>query len=83
MQSDAEGMEKGKRVATRRTGWQARMIAFHRHWEGSNTMATTCSNYDHIILYVHSIDLLIWSPTQLNFSFYDFSVIYYDFSKLF
>ena len=36
----------------------------------------------HIILYIHSVDLLIWSPIQLNFSFYDFSVIYYDFSKL-
>ena len=37
---------------------------------------------NHIILYVHCVDLLIWSLTQLNFLFYDFSVIYYDFSKL-
>ena len=37
---------------------------------------------NHIILYVHCVDLLIWSLTQLNFPFYDFSVIYYDFSKL-
>ena len=36
----------------------------------------------HTILYVHCVDLLIWSLTQLNFLFYDFSVIYYDFSKL-
>ena len=33
------------------------------------------------ILYVHSVDILIWSPTQLNFLFYNFSVIYYGFSK--
>ena len=33
-------------------------------------------------LYVHCVDLLIWSPTQLSFSFYDFSVINYDFLKL-
>ena len=37
---------------------------------------------NHIILYIHCVDLLIWSPTQLDFSFYDFSVIYYDFLKL-
>jgi hypothetical protein len=36
----------------------------------------------HIILYVHCVDLLILSPTQLDFSFYEFSMIYYDFSKL-
>ena len=36
----------------------------------------------HTILYVHCVDLLIWSLTQLDFPFYDFSVIYYDFSKL-
>ena len=36
----------------------------------------------HIILYVHCIVLLIWNLTQLDFPFYDFSVIYYDFSKL-
>jgi hypothetical protein len=34
------------------------------------------------ILYVYCVDLLIWSLTQLDFLFYDFSVIYYDFSKL-
>jgi hypothetical protein len=33
------------------------------------------------ILYVHCVELLIWSLTQFDFSFYDFSVIYYDFSK--
>ena len=36
----------------------------------------------HTILYVHCVDLLIWSLTQLDFPFYDFSVIYYDFLKL-
>ena len=24
----------------------------------------------------------MWSPTKLNFLFYDFSMIYYDFSKI-
>jgi hypothetical protein len=24
----------------------------------------------------------MWSPTKLDFSFYDFSVIYHDFSKI-
>jgi len=37
---------------------------------------------EHTILYVHYVDLLIRSLTQLDFLFYDFSVIYYDFSKL-
>jgi len=37
----------------------------------------------HTILYVHCVDLLIWSLTQLDFFlFYNFSMIYYDFSKL-
>jgi hypothetical protein len=35
----------------------------------------------HIILYIHCVDLLIWSLTQLNFPVYDFSVIYYNFQK--
>jgi hypothetical protein len=34
------------------------------------------------ISYVHCVDLLILSPMQLDFPVYDFSVIYYDFSKL-
>jgi hypothetical protein len=34
------------------------------------------------ILYIHCVDLLMWSATKLNFPFYDFSVIYYDFSKI-
>jgi hypothetical protein len=34
------------------------------------------------VLYVHYVDLPILSPKQLDFSFYDFSVIYCDFSKL-
>ena len=36
----------------------------------------------HTILYVHCVDLLMWSPTKLDFPFYDFSVIYYVFSKI-
>ena len=35
----------------------------------------------HIILYVQCVDPLMWSPTKLNFSFYDFFMIYNDFSK--
>ena len=31
--------------------------------------------------YVHYIDLLMWSPTKFNFSFYNLFMIYYDFSK--
>jgi hypothetical protein len=34
------------------------------------------------MLYVYCVDVLIYNPTQLDFLFYDFSVIYYDFSKL-
>jgi hypothetical protein len=36
----------------------------------------------HTILYVHYVDLLMWSATKLDFLFYDLSVIYYDFSKI-
>jgi hypothetical protein len=36
----------------------------------------------HIILYVHCVDLLIGSQTKLDFLFYNFSVIYYDFLKI-
>ena len=36
----------------------------------------------HTILYVYCVDLLIQSLTQLDFPFYNFSLIYYDFSKL-
>ena len=38
--------------------------------------------YHIICSIVHYVDLLIWGPTQLDFLFYDFSVIYFDFSKL-
>jgi len=37
---------------------------------------------NHTILYVHCVDLLMWSPTELDFIFYIFSMIYYDFSKI-
>jgi hypothetical protein len=36
----------------------------------------------HTILYIHCVDILMWSPTKLDFLFYDFSVIYYDFLKI-
>jgi hypothetical protein len=36
----------------------------------------------HTILYVHCVDLLIWSAAKLDFPFYKFSVIYYDFLKV-
>jgi hypothetical protein len=39
-----------------------------------------CTKYT--ILYVHCVDVLIENPTRLDFPFYDFSVIYNDFSKL-
>ena len=32
--------------------------------------------------YIHCVYLLMWSPTKLDFLFYDFFVIYYDFSKI-
>jgi hypothetical protein len=40
------------------------------------------SPHKYIILYVHCVDLLIWSPTKLDFSFYNFSAIYYNFLKI-
>ena len=36
----------------------------------------------HTILHVPCVDLLTWSPIKLDFVFYDFFVIYYDFSKI-
>jgi len=57
-------MGKGKRVATRRTGWQARMIAFHRHWEGSNTLACNSSG----------ISSTLWQPLVLITISYGFKV---------
>jgi hypothetical protein len=35
------------------------------------------------IIYSKCVDLLIWSLTQLDFTFYSFIAIYHDFSKLF
>jgi hypothetical protein len=34
------------------------------------------------ILYVHYVDLLMWSPQKLDFPFYDFSLTYCDFLKI-
>ena len=31
----------------------------------------------------HCIDLVMWSLTKLDFLFYDFYVIYYNFSKIY
>jgi hypothetical protein len=45
-----------------------------------STTVKKCTKYT--ILYVHCVDVLIQNPTQMDFPFYDFSVIYYDFSKL-
>ena len=36
----------------------------------------------HIILYVQCVDLLMWSPIKLNFSFYGFSIITMIFQKV-
>ena len=33
----------------------------------------------HTILYVQCVDMFMWSPTKLEFLFYDFFMIYYDF----
>ena len=71
---------------SRSTLWTYNMIYFSTFFyiyeEKHRSKATTKNILKHTILYVHNVDLLIWSPTQLNFSFYDFSVIYYDFLKL-
>jgi hypothetical protein len=34
------------------------------------------------MLYIYYVDLLMWSPTKLDFLFYDYYVIYYDFLKI-
>ena len=58
-------------------------IFFYNYEEKHRSKATAKKNIlKHTILYVHCVDLLIWSLTQFDFLFYDFSVIYYDFSKL-
>jgi len=36
----------------------------------------------HTILHVPCVDLLTWSPIKLDFVFYDFFMIYYDFFKI-
>ena len=55
---------------------------FYNYKEKYRSKATAKNILKHTILYIHCVDLLIWSLTQLDFSFYDFSVIYYDFLKL-
>jgi hypothetical protein len=47
--------------------------------EKHRSKATEKNILKHTILYVHDVDLLRRSPTRLNFPFYDFSAIYYDF----
>ena len=63
--------------------WYALVHVFYNYEEKHISTATAKNILKHTILYVHCVDLLIWSLTQLDFLFYDFSVIYYDFSKLF
>ena len=36
----------------------------------------------HTILYVYCVDLLMQSLKKLDFPFYNFSIIYYDFLKI-
>jgi hypothetical protein len=55
---------------------------FYSYEEKYKSKAMQKNVLKHSILYVHCVDLLIWSLTQLDFPFYDFSMIYYDFSKL-
>ena len=56
---------------------------FYNYEQKHRSKATAKNILKHTILDVHSVDILICSLTQLDFPFYDFSVIYYDFSKLF
>ena len=35
----------------------------------------------HTVLYIHCVDLLMWSPIKLDFLFHDFYMIYDDFFK--
>ena len=71
---------------SRSTQWVYNMVCFstffysYKEKHRSKTIAKNILK--HAILYVQCVDLLIWSLTQLDFPFYDFSVIYYDFSKL-
>ena len=56
---------------------------FYSYEEKHRSKAIEKNKLKHTILYVYCVVLLIWSLTKLEFLFYDFSVIYYDFSKLF
>ena len=51
-------------------------------YEEKHRSKTTKKILKHIILYVHCVYLLIWSLTQLDFPFYDFSVIYLIFQNV-
>jgi hypothetical protein len=37
---------------------------------------------NHTILYVYSIDILMWNTTKFNFQYHDTFVICYDFLKI-
>jgi hypothetical protein len=69
------------------SGWNAAAIVFAINFDLFSVINLN-NSYNkkfvlkHIILYIHCVDLLMWSPTKLNFLFYDFFVIYYDFSKI-
>ena len=57
-------------------------IFFYSYEEKHKFKATIKNIQKHTILYIYCVDLLIWILIQLDFPFYDFSVIYYDFLKL-
>jgi hypothetical protein len=49
--------------------------------EKHRSKATVKIVLKHTILYIHYVNILMCSPTKLNFRFYDFCAIYYDFFK--
>jgi hypothetical protein len=61
--------------------WYALVLFFDSHEEKYKSKSIKNVS-KHSILYVHYVDLLIWSSTQLDFPFYNYSVFCCDFSKL-
>jgi hypothetical protein len=59
------------------------LLWFFKDWAEINKKEK-CKNFviKHTILYIHCVALLMWSPTKLDFLFFEFSMIYYDFSKI-
>jgi hypothetical protein len=58
------------------------MICFSTFFYSYKENHSQKNKVKHAILYVHLVDLLIWSPIQLDFPFYEFFMICYDFSKM-